>query len=167
MSFVNGINTSGGGRHVDTVLKIVTDSIVDYAKAKKKVTLKPQYVRDNMFVFVAAEIVNPSFSSQTKEVLTTPKTKFGSVPEFTTRELERIAKDTGILEAAMRTLEAKEVVDAKKADGTKKSSITVPKLEDAVWAGTRRSAECTLILTEGDSAKTSAISGLRVVGRER
>jgi len=43
----------------------------------------------------------------------------------------------------------------------------ITKLEDALWAGTAKSKECTLILTEGDSAATSAISGLKEVGRER
>ena len=43
----------------------------------------------------------------------------------------------------------------------------IPKLEDANDAGTRHSQDCTLILTEGDSAKTLAVSGLGVVGRDR
>ena len=33
--------------------------------------------------------------------------------------------------------------------------------------GGRNSNECTLILTEGDSAKTLAVSGLGVVGRDK
>ena len=33
--------------------------------------------------------------------------------------------------------------------------------------GSRNSTECTLILTEGDSAKTLAVSGLGVVGRDK
>ena len=43
----------------------------------------------------------------------------------------------------------------------------LPKLEDALWAGTAKSSEATLILTEGVSAAASAIAGLAVVGRER
>lgn len=42
----------------------------------------------------------------------------------------------------------------------------IPKLDDANDAGGKRSKQCTLILTEGDSAKTLAISGLSVVGRD-
>ena len=42
----------------------------------------------------------------------------------------------------------------------------IPKLDDANEAGGRNSMECTLILTEGDSAKTLAVSGLGVVGRD-
>ncbi|CAN0447814.1 unnamed protein product, partial [Scytosiphon promiscuus] len=43
----------------------------------------------------------------------------------------------------------------------------ITKLDDANHAGTARSQDCTLILTEGDSAKTLAVSGLGVVGRDR
>lgn len=42
----------------------------------------------------------------------------------------------------------------------------VTKLTDANDAGTRNSHLCTLILTEGDSAKTLAMSGLSVVGHD-
>ncbi len=43
----------------------------------------------------------------------------------------------------------------------------IAKLDDANDAGTKHSQDCTLILTEGDSAKTMAVSGLSVVGRDR
>lgn len=45
--------------------------------------------------------------------------------------------------------------------GTKiKKLFGIPKLEDANLAGTNYSSECTLILTEGDSAKSLAMSGI-------
>ena len=40
------------------------------------------------------------------------------------------------------------------------------KLSDANNAGTRHASKCTLILTEGDSAKALAIAGLSIVGRD-
>ncbi len=43
----------------------------------------------------------------------------------------------------------------------------IPKLDDANDAGGRNSEHCTLILTEGDSAKALAVSGLSVVGRDK
>lgn len=49
--------------------------------------------------------------------------------------------------------------DLKKTDGTKRQRLTgIPKLEDANDAGGRNSEKCTLILTEGDSAKALAVS---------
>lgn len=57
--------------------------------------------------------------------------------------------------------------DLAKTSGAKKSKLKgIPKLEDANDAGTKNSMNCTLILTEGDSAKSLAVSGLGVVGRD-
>ena len=56
--------------------------------------------------------------------------------------------------------------DMKKSDGKKRNRITgIPKLDDANMAGTKESEKCTLILTEGDSAKALALSGLSIIGR--
>jgi DNA topoisomerase II len=43
----------------------------------------------------------------------------------------------------------------------------IPKLDDANLAGTKSSSECTIILTEGDSAKSLALAGIEVVGRDK
>lgn len=57
--------------------------------------------------------------------------------------------------------------DLAKTSGSKKTKLKgIPKLEDANDAGTKNSMNCTLILTEGDSAKSLAVSGLGVVGRD-
>jgi DNA topoisomerase II len=166
VSFVNGINTRKGGKHVDTVVRHVLGDFCE-AAAKKKVPVKPGQIRDSVVFFVNATIVNPSFDSQTKETLTTPANKFGSVFKTEGKLVEGLMK-IGLLEEAQAALEAKQAKEAKKTDGSKKKTLRgFPKLEDALWAGTARSSECTLILTEGDSAATSAITGLNVVGRER
>lgn len=52
--------------------------------------------------------------------------------------------------------------------GKKKAKLLgVPKLEDANDAGTKHAAQCTIILTEGDSAKSLALAGIEVVGRDK
>ena len=165
VSFVNGINTKKGGKHVDTVVRNVLGDFCESA-AKKKVPVKVGQIRDAVVFFVNATIVNPSFDSQTKETLTTPATKFGSV--FKSEKLADSLMKIGLLEEAQAALEAKSAKDAKRTDGSKKKTLRgLPKLVDALWAGTGKSSDCTLILTEGDSAATSAICGLSVVGRER
>ena len=165
ISFVNGINTKKGGKHVETVFKNLIGDFCDLAK-KKKVDIKPSQLKDTIILFVNATIVNPSFDSQTKETLTTPASKFGSVFKCSAKLPEALVK-IGLLDEAQSILEAKAHKDAKKTDGTKKKTLRgMPKLVDALYAGTAKSNECTLILTEGDSAATSAISGLKVVGRE-
>ena len=164
VSFVNGIATKKGGKHVDKVVATVLGDFCDVA-AKKKVVIKPAQLKDTVIFFVAATIVNPAFDSQTKETLTTPATKFGST--FKSEKLVAQLVKMGLMDEASAILDAKANRDAKKTDGTKKKTLRgMTKLVDALWAGTAKSGQCTLILTEGDSAATSAISGLKVVGRE-
>jgi DNA topoisomerase II len=164
VSFVNGIATKKGGKHVDKVVTTVLGDFCEIA-AKKKVVVKPAQLKDAVIFFVASTIVNPSFDSQTKETLTTPAAKFGSV--FKTEKLVAQLVKMGLMDEATAILDAKANRDAKKTDGTKKKTLRgMTKLVDALWAGTAKSGQCTLILTEGDSAATSAISGLKVVGRE-
>jgi len=166
ISFVNGIATRRGGKHVDFITRTVLTEFCAIAKRKAKLDLTPAMLKDSLVWFVNSTIVNPSFDTQTKETLTTPVSKFGSEPVLTPKFYDQLIK-IGLLNEAQALLDAKLARDAKKTDGKKKASIKgIDKLEDALKAGTSRSAECTLILTEGDSAATTAISGLKVVGRE-
>jgi DNA topoisomerase-2 len=165
VSFVNGIHTRKGGKHVETVAKHILGDFCEYAK-KKKVDVKPAQIKDSVILFVNSQIVNPSFDSQTKETLTTPATKFGSQFKTKGKIVDGLVR-AGLLDEAQMILDAKLAKDAKKTDGKKKTTIRgLPKLEDALKAGSAESHKCTLILTEGDSAATSAITGLKVVGRE-
>ena len=160
-SFVNGIWTSKGGTHVDAVVNQVTGHIVDYLETKKKTKVKPSLVKDHLAVFIVSLIENPSFTSQTKETLTTKASAFGSSPKLSEDTLKKIVSKLGIVEALLEAQAVKDSKDNTKTDGKKQSRITgIPKLDDAVYAGTNKSKECTLILTEGDSAKAMALSGL-------
>jgi DNA topoisomerase-2 len=166
ISFVNGIFTRRGGKHVEAVARTVLGAFCE--GPGKKLDLKPAQLKDAVTFFVNATIVNPSFDSQTKETLTTPAAKFGSRFEVSDAFVKRLAKEGGLLEEAQAVLDSRLAREAKKVDGRKTATVRgIPKLEDATWAGTVRSAECTLILTEGDSAAAMAIAGLKVVGRER
>ena len=166
LSFVNGIHTKKGGKHVESVSRKILTDFCEVAK-KKKIDIKPGQLKNSVVLFINSTIVNPSFDSQSKEFLTTPAAEFGSKPEYSGKLVDGLAK-LGLLEEAKFLLEAKSLRETKKTDGKKRSTIRgMTKLEDAMLAGTAKSKECTLILTEGDSAATSAISGLKEVGRER
>ena len=166
VSFVNGINTSRGGKHIDYVTAQITKRISEMVASKTKKEVKPQHIKDNLVVFVKCLIVNPSFDTQTKDALTTPSAKFGSKCELSDKFMTALYK-TGIAEKAISLTEFHQEKKVAKTDGKKTNRIIVPKLDDANLAGTKYSQECTLILTEGDSAKTMAIAGLSVVGRDR
>ena len=167
VSFVNGIDTVRGGKHVDYVVNNITKKMVAYIKKRKKINIKPSYIRSNIVVFVKSSIVNPSFDSQTKETLTTPINKFGSKCSISNRFIDKLAK-CGVMDKAITLNDFKESTALKKTDGSKKNRIRgIPKLDDANWAGTKKSKQCTLILTEGDSAKAMALGGISILGRDK
>lgn len=155
VSFVNGIWTRSG-KHVDEITNQVVSHFVSYIETKKKIKVKPGLIRDSLAVFIHCFVENPSFSSQTKEVMTS-KVNCKLTEDF----LKKAVAKLGIMDKVLEAQNAKDAKDLKKTDGKKTSKITgIPKLDDAVFAGTSRSHECTLILTEGDSAKAMALSGL-------
>jgi len=166
VSFVNGIATPKGGKHVDSIVKQLVQHLTTHIEKKEKKKVKDTYIKNYLKVFIKSTIENPSFDSQTKERLITAPGKFGSKPVISDKFMKKVLT-LGIVDKVVSFAEFKDTKNAKKTDGTKKSKIHVPKLDDANWAGTKKSDQCTLILTEGDSAKSMAISGLSVVGRDK
>ena len=170
VSFVNAISTTKGGKHVDycveKIIKVIMEKI---AKKDKNLNIKPQHIKQHLWIFVNCLIENPVFSSQTKETLTSKKEDFGSEFEFSDTFLKNVIK-TNIVERCLRYAKTREEEKnlRKLNSGTKKTArlIGIEKLDDANWAGTKNSSKCTLILTEGDSAKSLAMAGIEVVGRD-
>jgi len=222
ISFVNGMNTSRGGTHVDIIAKQVSQYIADYINTKMSkqleplsgggtpINVTPRMVKRHLLLCVNSLIENPSFDSQMKECLTTNPENFGTASigsfELPKSYLKKLVKpmlildedsddsssdsDTeepnnnnnvsnkggpGIVEEVLRmALGAQQVNMAKLlkevgASGkqTKRQVLSIPKLEDANHAGGTKGSECTLILTEGDSAKALAVAGLEVIGRDK
>ncbi|MBZ3886910.1 DNA topoisomerase 2-alpha [Sciurus carolinensis] len=170
ISFVNSIATSKGGRHVDYVADQIVTKLVDVVKKKNKggVAVKAHQVKNHMWIFVNALIENPTFDSQTKENMTLQAKSFGSTCQLSEKFI-KAAIGCGIVESILNWVKFKAQVQLnKKCSAVKHNRIKgIPKLDDANDAGSRNSTECTLILTEGDSAKTLAVSGLGVVGRDK
>jgi len=160
ISFVNGIHTSKGGKHVEYILNQITRGLCDFIEKKKKVKVNPNTIKEQLILFVRCDIENPAFDSQTKDYMNTPASKFGSKCEVSEKFIEKVAK-MGVMDAALQLTEIKENKAAKKTDGTKSKRVNgIPKLTDANWAGKENSHMCQLILCEGDSAKAGIISGL-------
>jgi len=159
ISFVNGIYTSRGGKHLDYFIDLL------FIKLQKLVSpeLTKKLIKDYLNIGLKTSIINPSFSSQTKEEMMTPPTKFGftcTIPDSFWNQL----KESGIIAKLKEIVSLSTQKILSKLEGSKKSKIKgITKLEDANFAGTKKSIECTLILTEGDSAKATAISGISAI----
>ena len=160
VSFVNGIYTQKGGKHVEYIMNQIVRKLSEYIKTKKKVDVKPTTIKEQLALFLRCDIENPSFSSQSKDELGTAVASFGSTCKVSDDFIEKLAK-MGVMDAACALTEVKENKAAKKTDGSKTRTIRgIPKLIDANFAGTDKSGQCTIIFCEGDSAKAGIVSGL-------
>jgi DNA topoisomerase-2 len=168
-SFVNNIATGKGGRHVGHVVdQVLLHLALTLNKKKSALKIPNSTIKNNLRVFIAAKIVNPSFDSQSKTFLTSKVTEFGSTCALPPAFLAKVVKRTTIVHNIMAVADVSAHKALKKTDGCKKVRISgIPKFDDAALAGTAQSDACTIILTEGDSAAALAKSGLSVLGRER
>lgn len=172
VSFVNSIATTKGGRHVDFVCDQIIKhlaEVVNKKSGKNTTNIKPFQIKNHIWLFVNCQIENPVFESQTKECMSSQVKNFGSQCKLSEDFLKKISARSGIVDRVLNWLAFKEKQDLEK-NGPKSKQTKVKgiaKLDDANNAGTKDSMNCTLILTEGDSAKTLAIAGLGVIGRDR
>jgi len=168
VSFVNSICTSRGGTHIDYLVNQVCEGLIEEAQKRvKKIKIKNHFIKSNIFIIVNCLVENPAFDSQTKETLITKPANFGSTVELGDKFFKDLIK-TGIIDQIIFQAQAREDMKMQKQlKGVKKSRLLgINKLEDANKAGTKDSLKCTLILTEGDSAKALAMNGLEVIGRD-
>lgn len=167
VSYVNGISTMEGGKHVDYFCNKIAAKMKDMLETKLKKTVQLAMIKNCMLIFINATISNPTFEGQYKNKLTTPSSQFGGNIELSNKFYQTVFK-SDIANMVMDTYNTKLTNLSKKTDGKKATHIKgLVKLEDANWAGTAKSHQCTLILTEGDSAKAMAMEGLAVIGKDR
>ena len=160
VSFVNGICTFKGGKHIDYITGQIVRKMCDYIEKKKKIKVNAAAIKEQIILFLRCDIENPSFDSQTKDYMNTPSTKFGSVCQVSDNFIEKLAK-LGVMDVACSLIEAKDNKLAKKTDGSKTKSVRgIPNLIDANYSGTVNSKDCILILCEGLSALSGIVSGL-------
>ena len=177
VSFVNGMATSRGGTHVNALVNQVTKYIQERAtKIDPSLfnVITPGLVKRNLFLACNAYIENPTFDSQMKEYLTSSPSNFGSSYSLSEKFLKELIQSEedggpGIVEEVLRAAKGRQQANLFKQVGGKKGKrqlLSIPKLEDAHNAGSKDALDCTLILTEGDSAKALAVAGLEKIGRE-
>ena len=167
VSFVNGINTAKGGTHVNYITDQICTKLATYLKKDKDLKdakIQPQFIKNYLWIFIKSIIENPDFNSQTKEELTTKKSSFGSKCVISDKFIEQLAS-TGIVDAIKATTNVYNIKELKKMDGKKSLFLNIPKLDDANYAGRKKGSQCSLFVTEGDSAKSLAVAGLSIVGR--
>ena len=166
VSFVNGIATTKGGKHIEYILGQITRKLSALIEKKKKIVVSANTIKEQLILFVRSDIENPSFDSQTKECMNTPPAKFGSTCSVSDAFIEKLSK-IGIMDTLCALTDIKENKMAKKTDGTKTKNIRgIANFIDANHAGGVKSKDCILILCEGLSAMTGVVSGLSSADRD-
>ena len=161
VSFVNGICTFKGGKHVEYITGQIIRKLCDYIEKKKKIKVNANSIKEQIMIFIRCDVENPSFDSQTKDYMNTPSSKFGSTCTVSDGFIEKVAK-MGVMDMACSLTEAKEARIAKRTtDGAKTKTIRgIANFIDANNSGGPLSKDCILILCEGLSAMSGIVSGL-------
>lgn len=174
ISFVNGISTFQGGKHVDHVVSNVITKVIQYIiknQKNKDLKIQPTIVKQYLTFFINCIIEDPSFNSQTKEFMNSKMADWCTCGKncadvkcnINDEFIEKLC-DTGLMKEVIEISVFKEQRELVKTDGRKNSNLDIDKLIDAKNAATRNSHRAFLFLTEGDSAKSFAVAGFSIIG---
>jgi DNA topoisomerase-2 len=155
VSFVNSVETRDGGTHVEHVAWQIIQRLRAFIQKKHKIDVKPSEIKNHLFLFVQADIVNPAFSSQTKEKLITESREFGS--KFSPSEgfIKQVI-GSEVLQRILDWAQQKELASQRKKLREINKSLDQGKVLKLVDAKARRGRErCSLALFEGDSASSA------------
>lgn len=155
VSFVNGVFTMNGGKHVERWSETIFRPIVDHYNKPKKPQITIKDVKQFFRLFVVSTLVNPEFTSQSKTELASPDVQ-ASIEKKTVASILRWAHTKKISEI----IEGKEMMVMKKSEAKRKTFKAIAGYEPANEAGGKKAKECTLALCEGLSAKTFAVKGI-------
>lgn len=163
ISIVNGLTVNKGGNHIKHIINQVLNSetgvIANINKKYKELKIRPSYIKDNITLVVSCIIDKPKFNSQSKEELTNNITKANGV-QLPEEFINNIMK-SDLIDDVIKTATFKESQQLAKTDGKRGRREIIEKYNPAGWAGGPKSSECLLIITEGDSAKTFGLWGIK------
>lgn len=151
VSFANSIETHDGGTHVDYIMNQIVASLREFFMKKHKVDVKPSELKQHMFLFLDSTIINPSFSSQTKEKLITEVKDFGSTYEVSTKIIQSILKSE-IVNSILDWIQQKKSAEDSKLQRVLNKKLSKIKVEKLIDAKGKDRWKCSIGLFEGDSA---------------
>ena len=151
VSFANTTETYDGGTHVDYVMNQIIVSLREFFLKKHKVDIKPSELKQHMFLFLDATVINPSFSSQTKEKLITEVKEFGTTFEVSTKLIQSILKSE-IVNSILDWIQQKKNAEDSKLQRDLNKKLTKIKVEKLIDAKGKDRWKYSIGLFEGDSA---------------
>lgn len=156
ISFVNSTDTYDGGTHVDYVMNQIISQLREFFQKKYKVDIKPSEIKNHMFLFLNSTVINPAFSSQTKEKLITEIKDFGTDFEISAKFIQSILKSE-IVNSILDWIQQKKNAEDSKLQRDLNKKLTKIKVEKLIDSKGKDRWKHSLGLFEGDSA----LSGFR------
>lgn len=153
VSFVNSIETYDGGSHVDYILSQITERVRAHIKkkTKNKVDPKPSEIKGHIFLFMNTTIINPKFSSQTKEKLINNPKDFGSTYTLSEKNITKILKGE-IVNSILDWYTAKNAAEESKEMRMLTKNVDTKSIEKLIDANGKDRSKCELRILEGQSA---------------
>lgn len=151
VSFANSTETYDGGTHVDYIMNQIVSQMREFFMKKHKVDVKPSELKQHMFLFLDSTIINPSFSSQTKEKLITEVKDFGSTYEVSSKIIQSILKSE-IVNSILDWIQQKKSAEDSKLQRELNKKLSKIKVEKLIDAKGKERWKCSIGLFEGDSA---------------
>ena len=154
VSFANSTETYVGGTHLDYITNQIIYKLRDFFKKKHKVDIRPNDLKNYIFLFINSTVVNPSFSSQTKEKLITEIKEFGFEFKVSDKLIKSILKSE-IIESVLDWIERKKIADESKLQRDLKRKLSRIKVDKLIDAKGKERWKCSLSIFEGDSASSA------------
>ena len=151
ISFANSTETYDGGTHVDYIMNQIVVELREFFVKKHKVDIKPSELKSHMFLFLDSTVINPSFSSQTKEKLITEVKDFGCSFEVS-KKLTQLILKSEIVNSILDWIQQKKSADDNKLQRELNKKLSKIKVEKLIDAKGKDRWKCSLGLFEGDSA---------------
>lgn len=151
VSFANTTETYDGGTHVDYIMNQIIVQLREFFLKKHKVDIKPSELKQHMFLFLDATVINPSFSSQTKEKLITEIKDFGTAFEVSAKMINSILKSE-IVNSILDWIQQKKNAEDSKLQRELNKKLSKIKVDKLIDAKGKDRWKCSLALFEGDSA---------------
>ena len=151
ISFANSTETYDGGTHVDYIMNQIVVELREFFVKKHKVDIKPSELKSHMFLFLDSTVINPSFSSQTKEKLITEVKDFGCTFEVS-KKLTQLILKSEIVNSILDWIQQKKSADDNKLQRELNKKLSKIKVEKLIDAKGKDRWKCSLGLFEGDSA---------------
>lgn len=149
VSFANSTETYDGGTHVDYIINQIITELRAFFTKRHKVDVKPSELKQHIFLFLNSTVINPSFSSQTKEKLITEVKDFGSTFEISNKLIQQILKSE-IVNSILDWIQQKKSAEDSKLQRELNKKLSKIKVEKLIDAKGKDRWKCQIGLFEGD-----------------